>query len=457
MKNKSKVSLTAIAITSVLSIGNIAQAADIPAQIYNRTTVFSQLDTDKDGFLVSSEYGGTDQLFNNLDTNRDGKLSVDETRYMVTFSDIPTGSFMMGADVPVTMGNARGGGRGFRAGEGRGDSAGREGMAARRGGGSPAVISKNRVVMDGYKMSTTEVTTAQYAQYLNAALEVGQIVVERGLGGTPGRIIYPIPVWQIKGAKGTPYEDKLFTALSPVAGLSHIRADGHPLLIPEHPLNQSWISYSPELKSFTADPGFEDWPAAFIKWHGAMAYAEFYGLSLPTEAEWEYAASGGQQFEFATSDGSIGCELANYKCYNGMRQEGFEGVDTPEDYLGYRVKVGSYPANPFGIFDLAGSVWEWCLDWYAEDIYQQNFDNGIVRNPVNLDGIDPPADDPSVIGGPGGGWTHDARVTRGGSYQYNEATTKTAFRNRLYPFRGNDHWGFRVVYRSPSMIFNGRK
>ena len=203
--------------------------------------------------------------------------------------------------------------------------------------------------------------------------------------------------------------------------------------------------------------GFEDWPAAFIRWYGAMAFAEYYGLSLPTEAEWEYTAHGGEQFRFATSDGTIGCDVANYKCYNGMRREIYAGVDTPDEYMGHRANVGSYPANPFGLFDLAGNVWEWCLDWYDADFYQYTVDNGIIHNPVNLDGTEPPMEPGVAQGGPRGGYTHDARVTRGGSYQYHETTTESAYRSRLYPFRGNDHWGFRVVLRSASATFNGKE
>jgi formylglycine-generating enzyme required for sulfatase activity len=184
-----------------------------------------------------------------------------------------------------------------------------------------------------------------------------------------------------------------------------------------------------------------------------MAFAEYYDLSLPTEAEWEYVSRGGQQFRFATSDGTIGCDIANFKCYNGMRRDVYAGVDTPDEYVGHRVNVGSYAPNPFGVFDLAGNVWEWCLDWYDKDFYQHSVDNGIVRNPLNLDGVEPPTG--TVVTGLGNAGAVDARVTRGGSYQYHETTTESASRRGMYPFRGNDHWGFRVVIRPSSTVFNG--
>ena len=404
-----------------------ARSAELREQIYSRQSEFSKLDTNGDEFVSAGEYNGGPQLFEATDTDADGRLSLQEAKYMITFADVPGGSFTMGAR-----------------------------------GTDPSVVPiqdagpAHRVSVDGFRMATTEVTTAQYARFLNSALQAGQITVERANSG-PGRMVYPLSVWTVYGAPGTKYEGKPYHSLTPVSGLSHLRADGHPLLIPEHPLNQSWITYIPELERFTVALGFEDWPAAFIRWYGAMAFAEYYGLSLPTEAEWEYAARGGEQFRFATSDGTIGCDVANYKCYNGMRREVYAGVDTPDEYMGHRANVGGYAANPFGVFDLAGSVWEWCLDWYDADFYQHTVDNGIIHNPVNLNGTEPPMEQGVARGGPGGGWTHDARVTRGGSYQYHEATMESAYRSRQYPFRGNDHWGFRVVLRSASTTFNGKE
>jgi formylglycine-generating enzyme required for sulfatase activity len=131
-------------------------------------------------------------------------------------------------------------------------------------------------------------------------------------------------------------------------------------------------------------------------------------------------------------------------------------VNTPDEWIGFLTKVGSYPPNPFGLFDLAGNVWEYCLDWYKEDFYQYCVDHGIIRNPVNLVGEEPPMDG-SAKGAPWEPYTHDARVRRGGSYQYHESTLLTANRERMYPFEGNDHFGFRVVARSPSVVFNGKE
>jgi sulfatase modifying factor 1 len=400
--------------------------AEFRDQIYDRQAEFEKLDTDGDGFLSVVEYNGPEKLFSDIDTNGDEQLSPEETRYMMTFAEIPSGGFVMGTDEPIQA---------FR---------------------EPATDSgpAHEVKIDGFKMSATEVTTAQYVLYLNSALEAGEIVVR--LDTVPGldtRVNYPVPAYVVEGPPGTEYAGLPYTYLSPITALSHKKAEGSPLLTPEHPLNQSWIDYIPELEQFYVHPGFEDWPAVFIKYWGASAFAEYYGLSLPTEAEWEYTASGGEQFEFATGDGTNGCQKSNHACYNVIGAPFFDGVDTPEEFIGFRYTVGSYPPNPFGVYDLAGNVWEWTLDWFDPNFYQYLVDNGITNNPLNLDGEEGPLD--GWTGGPGQVFSHDARVCRGGSYNYHEPLTRTQFRFPVYSIIPNDHFGFRVVLRSPSVVFNG--
>lgn len=390
-------------------------------QIYDRKKALLRQDVNGDESISLEEYDGPPKMFKELDTNGDRKLSFEEAKWMMTFSNIPSGSFNMGSDA-----------------------------------GKEDARPVHSVRIDPFKMGTTEVTTAQFCLYLNAALKAGEIVVKlSNAGGMGTRIFIPVPAYEVYGAPGTKYAEKPYALLSPVAGLSHIKLPGHPILIPEHPLNQSWLDYVPDMNQFYVRPGFEDWPAVNVRWYGAYAFAEHYELSLPTEAEWEYVASGGKHFKFATHNGNISCRNANYACYKRSLGPIHMGVDTPDEYVGYRMKVGSYPPNPYGVFELGGNVWEYCLDWYREDFYQYCVDNKITRNPFNSAGKEPPMDG-SAKGGPRGGWTHDARVIRGGSYNYHEASLQTAFRTRNYPFRGNDHFGFRVVLRSPSVVFNGK-
>ena len=104
-------------------------------------------------------------------------------------------------------------------------------------------------------------------------------------------------------------------------------------------------------------------PVAYVSWYAAMAYAEWAGKRLPTEAEWEYAARGG---------------LAGKKYPWGDD----EPTDAHANYahnVGDTTPVGQYPANGYGLYDMAGSVWEWCLDAYDSDFYAVSDDS---RNPI---------------------------------------------------------------------------
>ena len=107
--------------------------------------------------------------------------------------------------------------------------------------------------------------------------------------------------------------------------------------------------------------GKGDHPVTWVSWHAAMAYAEWAGKRLPTETEWERAARGeliGQNYPWGSS---IDASKANY---NGN--------------VGDTTAVGIYPANDYGLYDMAGNVWEWCLDAYQRDFYQDSS----RRNPI---------------------------------------------------------------------------
>lgn len=136
---------------------------------------------------------------------------------------------------------------------------------------------------------------------------------------------------------------------------------------------------------------------------------------LPTEAEWEYASRAGTTTPFHFGDQLNGLQA---NCDGNDRY----GTDTKGPFLRRPAPVGSYPANPFGLFDMHGNVLEWCHDWYDEDYYRNS-----------------PADDPP---GPEQGTN---RVRRGGSWYDPAGLCRAATRFRVVPSYVSDDLGFRVA------------
>ncbi len=255
-----------------------------------------------------------------------------------------------------------------------------------------------------FQMSATEITNAEYIEFLNAAFEDGWVTVEAMETSDPcGTYTENM----IIGAGDAPYSGEIWLQLGETGGCTSGGEE-------EHIDNKSWISFNTEESTFELlDNEKADWPVNWVKWYGAYAFAEYYSVSLPSEAQWEYAASGGMQYDYPTDDGTLSADKANY---NG---------DLPGVYdaLGHSVAVASYPANPFGLYDMGGNVWEWCEDYYDADFYSDG-----ATDPLNTDA-----------------GSESKRVRRGGSWNYHSATLLTYARASDYEYRGNNHFGFRIV------------
>jgi len=114
-----------------------------------------------------------------------------------------------------------------------------------------------------------------------------------------------------------------------------------------------------------------DHPVVQISWQDAKAYAEWANKRLPTESEWEWASRGGLENKiYPWGDESVESGFPKANFYQGL----FPVSNTAQDgYIG-TAPVKSYDMNGYGLYDMAGNVWEWCADWYDVSFYSQKKD-----------------------------------------------------------------------------------
>lgn len=166
-----------------------------------------------------------------------------------------------------------------------------------------------------------------------------------------------------------------------------------------------------------AQIGYENHPVVCVSWFGANEYCQYYGGDLPSEAQWEFAAKGGNKskgFEYAGSNNLD--SVAWHRGNSGDKNK--EGNNRSH-------AVGNKLANELGLYDMSGNVWEWCKDWYDNDFYKMP-ESG-YKNPVNNQNKN-----------------QDYRVLRGGSWSNFDCNLcRSAYRIRYLPYHRYSHIAFR--------------
>ena len=253
-------------------------------------------------------------------------------------------------------------------------------------GGEPDYPEENphhTVTVSGFWMDAHEVTNAEFRAFVEATHYV--TVAERPL--------------RPEDFPGVPRERL-------VPGSLVFRAPAH--LDPNAPAPWSqWWAYVPGANwKHPEGPDSDlknrdDHPVVHVAYEDALAYATWAGKSLPTEAEWEFAARGGLSGKrFAWGDDF----LVNGKHMANTWQGAFPTQNTRLDGFERTAPVGSFPANGYGLYDTAGNVWEWTGDWYSLTYYRDSDGAVNPKGPLESDSSDP--NEPGV----------HKRTIRGGSF-----------------------------------------
>ncbi|WP_347925532.1 formylglycine-generating enzyme family protein [Pontimicrobium sp. SW4] len=284
---------------------------------------------------------------------------------------------------------------------------------------------RHKVDIDGFYMDEHEVTNAQFKQFVDAT----------GYVTTAEKKIQ----WE-EMKKQLPYgTPKPHDSLLQAGSLSfHCK---HSQIANLNDYSQWWewkIGANwkhPEGKG-SSIKGKENYPVVHISYDDALAYCKWLGRRLPTEAEWEYAARGGLKDAIFTWGNDVEFLSDNANTWQGV----FPTSNTKEDGFERSAPVKSYPPNNYGLYDMAGNVWEWTQDWYDYNYYKSLDKNSSNNNPTG----------PNKPWNPNNSYSKE-KVIRGGSFLCHDsycASYRVSARMATSFDTGLEHLGFRTVLPS---------
>ena len=280
---------------------------------------------------------------------------------------------------------------------------------------------KHQVQIDSFWMDIHEVTNAQFAAFVAATNYI--TTAEKAVDWDEIKKALPT---------GTPKPDD--SQLAP-ASLVFVATQN---AVPLDNVSQWWRWKKGANWRQPEGPGSdiigkENHPVVHVSWFDAVAYCNWAGKRLPTEAEWEFASRGGlQDNPYAWGDEA----LLEGKPKANTWEGNFPYQNKERDGFYLSAPVSTYAPNSYGLFDMSGNVWEWCADWYDENYYETLAGQTTV-NPkgpeTSYDSNEPYA---------------QKRVSRGGSFLCHKSYCsgyRNSMRMKTTPDTGSIHTGFRAV------------